>query len=113
MALAHGVCVAVEEAPPGAWPGGREARKSAVSVASLIGEALLEARGDEVGARLADAVSRLADVRRRLDEPGFADAVPEQDRVAVLADAQLLAEDLAAALALGRTPGRGPLPPAG
>lgn len=113
MALAHGVCVAVEEAPPGAWPGGREARRSAVSVASLIGEALLEARGEDVGARLSDAASRLADVRQRLDEPGFAHAVPEPDRLAVLADARLLAEDLAAALAVGPPPGRGAPPPAG
>lgn len=107
MALAHGVCVAVEEAPPGAWPGGKEARRAAASVASLIGEALLEARGEEIEARLSDAASRLSDVRDRLGESGF-DAVPEPDRVAVLADARLLAEDLAAALAAGRTAGAGP-----
>ncbi len=99
MALAHGVCVAVEEAGPSGWPQGRDARRAAVSMASLIGEALLESQGPSVAVRLKEAAERLAEVKGLLDTEGFLTAVPEADRTGVLCDLALLEEDLSMAMA--------------
>lgn len=98
MALAHGVCAALEESSGGARGVGREVRSAAVSVASLIGEALLESSGEDARGRLAEARRRLAEVRARLEDVADGASLPDAERSALLAEAAGLDEDLAAAI---------------
>lgn len=94
MGLAHTVYATAAIAGLSDSEPGRRLRKAAVSVPSLIGEAYLDGGSRDAEESLFLARGRLAEVERLLaDEPGLS-AIPETDRLSLLAEIELLREDL-------------------
>src|SRR5512143_2094550 len=85
MALAHTVYAAAEVAGVSASDAGRRLRKAAVSVPSLIGEAYLDAGGRDAEEALFLAQGRIAEVERLLASEADLSAIPENERLALLA----------------------------
>lgn len=94
MALAHGVYAAAEVAGLSSSEAGKRLRKAAVSVPSLIGEAYLDAGGRDAGEALFLAQGRIAEVERLLASERELGAIPESERLALLAEIDLLKEDV-------------------
>ncbi len=92
MTLAHGVCAAAEGV--GSAEEARLARRAAVSVPSLVAEALFEARGAGAEEALARAASQIGELRSLLEAWPASSKVPEPERLSLLADAALLSEEL-------------------
>lgn len=94
MAVAHSVYALVEAAGLKESEAGRRARKAAVAIPSLIGEAFLETDARTPEEYLFLTLGRLAEIGRLMEEEPIASAVAEPDRIALLADLHLLEEEL-------------------
>lgn len=94
MSFAHAVYAAVESAGLKETDAGRQLRKAAVSIPSLIAEASLDLTGRDRDEVLFTADSKLAEVGRLL-EGVCRSVLPEADRVSLLAEVHLLAGELA------------------
>jgi four helix bundle protein len=94
MALAHTVYAAAEVAGLSGSDAGKRLRKAAVSVPSLIGEAYLDASGREAEEALFLAQGRIAELERLLASDAELAAIPETDRLSLLAEIDLLKSDL-------------------
>jgi len=94
MAVAHTVYAAAEVAGLSGSEAGRRLRKAAVSVPSLIGEAYLDPGGREAEEALFLAQGRIAELERLLASEAELAAIPESERLALLAEIDLLKEDL-------------------
>jgi four helix bundle protein len=94
MTLAHTVYAAAEVAGLSASEAGKRLRKAAVSVPSLIGEAYLDAGGRDAEEALFLARGRIAELERLLANERELDAIPESERLALLAEIDLLKEDV-------------------
>jgi four helix bundle protein len=103
MALAHTVYAAAEVAGLSASDAGRRLRKAAVSVPSLIGEAYLGTAGRDAEEALFLAQARIAELERLLSDEAGLDAIPEGERLALLAEISLLKDDVEE-LRLARAP---------
>jgi len=95
MSFAHTVYAAVEAAGAKGTEAGTRLRKAAVSVPSLVSEALLDLPGSDVREALGLADAKLAEVAGLLTvEPALA-GIPEADRESLLADLSTLRAELA------------------
>jgi len=94
MTLAHTVYAAAEVAGLSASEAGRRLRKAAVSVPSLIGEAYLDAGTRNADEALFLAQARIAELERMLENEVELGAIPEPERFALLAEIDLLKDDV-------------------
>src|SRR5262245_34821501 len=93
MTLAHSIYALAEGSGVKKTDEGLRLRKAAVSVPSLIGEAYLELGRDPEEA-LFTAEARLAEVELLLRDEPFISSLTEGDRVSLLAEIELLREDI-------------------
>ena len=94
MALAHTVYATAEVAGLSGSEAGRRLRKAAVSVPSLIGEAYLDAGGRDAEEALFLAQGRIAELERLIASDSELGAIPENERLSLLAEIDLLKTDV-------------------
>lgn len=94
MAVAHSVYALVEAAGLKESEEGKKARKAAVAIPSLIGEAFLQTSTRTPDEVFFLALGRLAEVARLVESGPLALTLPEPDRLALLAELHLLDEEL-------------------
>ena len=94
MELAHTVCAAVAGGALARTEAGQQLRKAAVSVPSLVGDALLDLSGPDSGRVLAEAAEKLAEVARLLSLPAVGESLGEVDRTGLLSQIESLRAEL-------------------
>lgn len=100
--LAHSVWAAVDAASLAATDPGKELRRAAVALPSLIGDALLGIGGETPAEVLVRARQKLQDVERLLESAALRQGLAAADRAGLLADVGALLDEL------DRVPVRGP-----
>ena len=99
MDLAHTLCAAVAGGPLGGTEAGRQLRRAAVSVPSLVGEAFVDPGGPEAAAALSQASAKLTEVAALLWLEPVRETLPESERESLLADIEALRSELEELLA--------------
>lgn len=94
MELAHTVCAAVAGGALARTDAGQRLRKAAVSVPSLVGEALLDLNASEAAAALSQASAKLSEVARLLAIDPVRQSLGDAERDSLLAEIEALRADL-------------------
>ena len=111
--LAHAVLASLEESGARGTGAGRDACRAAVSIPSLVEEALFDEGGRDAAAALDRARAGLGALRERLLAPDLADLIPPGERSSLWEGISRLDRDLAATSGASARSGAGPDPSIG
>ena len=94
MDLAHTLCAAVAGGALARTEAGQRLRRAAVSVPSLVEEAVADLSAPDAAAALSQASARLSEVADLLALESVRNSLPESERSSLLAEIEALRADL-------------------
>jgi four helix bundle protein len=101
MELAHTVCAAVAGGALARTDEGQRLRKAAVSVPSLVGEALLDLNASDAATALSQASAKLSEVALLLAIEPVRQSIGDAERDSLLGEIEALRADLEGLLSPG------------
>lgn len=94
MDLAHTLCAAAAGGSLARTEAGQRLRKAAVSVPSLVGEAVADLAAPDAATALSRASAILLEVADLLSRDPVRESLPEPERISILAEIEALRADL-------------------